>query len=342
MKSRYRLIRRGVRNGAIYYVDTKTGKRTSLQTGNMEEARQVIEARNQAERQPFINLQIARAYLMAADPLIVKRTWQHVMDEIVKTKQCSTLERWQRAVKDKALDSIRLLPLIETQAEQLLRVLEKGTVSTNVHLRKLHNFCLAMNWLPWPIVPKKQWPLIQFKEKRAITWEEHCRIVEREKNPERKAFYELAWHLGASQSDLANLQAEDVDWTAKTLSFTRKKTKVPVNIHLGEAVLTILKDLPSEGSLFPYLQGVRAGDRATEFKQRCVGLGIQGVSLHSYRYSWAERAKTAGYPERFAQISLGHNSKAWARAYSKKAQVTLPPLEEYEKKIVSLPTAVNQ
>ena len=58
------------------------------------------------------------------------------------------------------------------------------------------------------------------------------------------------------------------------------------------------------------------------------------MSLHSYRYAWAERAKTAGYPERFAQMALGHNSKAVHRAYAKKAQVTLPPLEEYERKIV--------
>jgi integrase len=56
---------------------------------------------------------------------------------------------------------------------------------------------------------------------------------------------------------------------------------------------------------FPYLKTVRAGDRATEFHQRCVGLGIKGISLHSYRYAWAERAKTAGYPERFAQEALG-------------------------------------
>jgi hypothetical protein len=31
---------------------------------------------------------------------------------------------------------------------------------------------------------------------------------------------------------------------------------------------------------------------------------------------------------------LGHNSKAVHRAYAKKAQVTLPPLEEYEAKVV--------
>jgi len=37
-------------------------------------------------------------------------------------------------------------------------------------------------------------------------------------------------------------------------------------------------------SLFPYLRTVRPSDRATEFKQRCEGLKIRGVTLHSYRY----------------------------------------------------------
>jgi integrase len=76
---------------------------------------------------------------------------------------------------------------------------------------------------------------------------------------------------------------------------------------------------------------VRAGDRATEFKQRCDGLGISGVSLHSYRYAWAERALKCGFPERFAQQALGHNSKAVHRAYAKRAEVTVPSLADWEK-----------
>jgi hypothetical protein len=40
---------------------------------------------------------------------------------------------------------------------------------------------------------------------------------------------------------------------------------------------------------------VRAGDRATKFKSRCRQLGITGVTLHSYRCAWAERAKQAGW-----------------------------------------------
>ena len=93
----------------------------------------------------------------------------------------------------------------------------------------------------------------------------------------------------------------------------------------------ILRRRPGVGQLFPYLCTVRAGDRATEFRQRVMGLKIQGVSLHSYRYAWAERALKCGYPERFAQQALGHNSKAVHHAYSKHAEVTVPSLDDWEK-----------
>ena len=58
--------------------------------------------------------------------------------------------------------------------------------------------------------------------------------------------------------------------------------------------------------------------------------GIKGVTLHSFRYSWAERACRGGYPERFAQAALGHASKAVHRAYARGAKVLCPPLEDYE------------
>ncbi|MFA7344923.1 MAG: hypothetical protein WC003_11515 [Terrimicrobiaceae bacterium] len=130
----------------------------------------------------------------------------------------------------------------------------------------------------------------------------------------------------------------------RVISFFRMKTRwrnqQPPQIRFGKDVEAILATLPKIGQLFPYLATVRPGDRATEFKQRCLGLGIHGVSLHSYRYAWAERAKVVGYPERFAQLALGHNSKAVHRAYARKAQVTLPPLEEYEQKIVAFTPAI--
>ena len=118
--------------------------------------------------------------------------------------------------------------LIETPGEVLLKVMQTGTVSTNVYLRRLHNFCVDMGWLPWPLIPKRQWPAVQFKEKRAITLKEHQRISAEEVNPEREALYQLCWHFGASQGDIASLKGEDVNWQNCTVSFTSKKTGVPV------------------------------------------------------------------------------------------------------------------
>jgi len=138
-------------------------------------------------------------------------------------------------------------------------------------------------------------------------------------NAERKVFYQLCWHLGGSQGDIACLKGEDVDWKNNTVSFTRKKTKVPVIVRLVSEALNLLKDLPAEGPLLPYLASVHAGDRATEFRSRCRQLEITGVTLHSYSHAWAERALKCGYPERFAMENLGHNSKAVHRAYAKRA-----------------------
>jgi integrase len=330
MKTRYRLICRGIRGGLYYSVDTPTGKRTSLGTTDEDEARQIIEAKNNSQRQPVLNLQIAKAYLAGSDNGMKTRTWQNAIEAVIGSKKGANQERWLRVAKDKALAPLLPKVIIETQGELLLRILQCGKVSTNVYLRRLHNFCVDMNWLLWPLIPKRQWPAVEYKEKRAITLAEHLAIVARENNPERKAFYKLAWYLGASQSDLAFLQAENVEWDNHVISYRRMKTGTIAIMRMDEDMAELLRDLPGSGPLFPYLRTVRAGDRATEFKQRCTGLGIKGVSLHSYRYAWAERAKTAGYPERFAQVNLGH-SKAMARAYSRNAPVEMPALGEYEK-----------
>ncbi len=335
MKTRYRLIRRGIRGDRFYCVDTTTGKRTSLRTASAEAAQQIIEAKNNAERQPVLNLQIAKAYLAGTDNGIATRTWQQAIESLTNTKQGANQHRWRTAARDKAFAPLLPRVIIETPAELLLQVLQAGKVSTNVFLRRLHNFCVDMNWLPWPLIPKRQWPVVKFKDKRAITFEEHQRIIAAEVNPERKALYQLCWHLGASQGDIATLKGEDVDWPNETVSFFRHKTGVPVVVNLGMEALNLLKDLPAEGLLFPYLATLRAGDRATEFRSRCRQLGISGVTLHSYRYAWAERARTAGYPERFAMENLGHNSKAVHRAYAKRALVKIPSLEDYERQAVA-------
>jgi len=222
------------------------------------------------------------------------------MELIVAKKTDETRRRWEVAIKDKNFDCIRNLPVAETRPEHFDRALVDGKVSTNVYLRRIHNHALGMEWLLKSVIPRLQWPRPVFKSKRAITAVEHAAFVERELNPERRDFYELLWHTGVSQSDAACLLAEDVNWNSRTIAYSRMKLKSrgtgikPALIRFGAEVEVILKRRPQAGALFPYLRTVRAGHRATEFKQRCAGLEIKGVTLHSYRNAWAERALKCG------------------------------------------------
>jgi len=184
MRKSYRMFRRG----NVYWVqNNETGKQETLRTKDRITAERLLNAKNESQRQPFINLQIARAYLFASDPQIARRTWTDVMEEMFKSKRDTrnaTKRRYLVAIKDKELDSIRKLPLMETRSEHFLKVLEAGKVSTNIYLRRVHNFALGMNWLPVPVLPKRMWPGFHFGEKRAITRPEHDRIVARETNLE--------------------------------------------------------------------------------------------------------------------------------------------------------------
>lgn len=320
------------RRGCVYWCqDNESGKQETLRTSDRAEALTLLQAKNEAFRQPYLNLQIARTYLTASDPQIAKRTWQAVMDEMTRMKTGSTLHRYTAAMKDKAFAFIRDLPILETQPRHFAKTLEMGRVATNVFLRRLQNFALGMNWLPWPILAKKQWPAVRYKDQRAITLEEHTKIVQREPNPETRTFYELLWYLGGSQSDIATLRSSDISWEEGLICYTRHKTGSVVQLHFGNGIAQFLRTLPKTGFLFPRMAEMHEKHRAKQFRRRCQGLGISGVSLHSYRYAWAERAKTCGYPERFAQQALGHNSKAVHRAYSRKAQVKLPALEDFER-----------
>jgi integrase len=334
MKQTFGLVRRPW--GVFYLKNKITGQQTSLKTSDKFAAQRILQAHNESEVQPHFNLSLARVYLNGADPKLATRTWQDVMENILTKKADETLKRWQTAIKDKNFDDIRNLAVTETRPEHFDQVLADGKVSTNVYLRRIHNHALGMEWLLKSVIPRLQWPKPVFKDKRAITAEEHATIIQREQNAERRDFYELLWHTGAAQSDGACLRAEDINWSTRTICFTRKKLKSRTNLkptlfRFSADVEIILKRRPLVGQLFPYLCAVRAGDRATEFKQRCDGLGISGVSLHSYRYAWAERALKCGFPERFAQQALGHNSKAVHRAYAKHAEVTVPSLDDWEK-----------
>ena len=331
MKQKYRIYRRN-QNGNYYIQDNITGKQESLGTADKMEARRLLHTRNEAASQPAMNLQIARAYLAAGDPKVTCRTWQDVMDETTKNKTGLTRKRWESLMRNPALDELRTLRLMETRAEHFMKAFASGRVGMNMCLRRLHSFAVDTGWLPWPVMPRKCWPKIEYGEKRGLTAEEHQRIIAAERDEEVRDVYELLWQVGGSQSDMAALTAENIDWEQRTISYARMKTGSMAIVRFNETLATILRRRGKVGFVFPTLAKANQSVRGRRFGRLAARLKISGVTLHSYRYAWAERAKTCGFPERFAQEALGHASKAVHRAYAKKAKVLIPPLEEYERK----------
>ena len=334
MKEKFWLCKRG---NVYFSLDSETGKRQSLRTRNTENAKRLIQAKNEAARQPAMNIAIAKAYLVGADPKLMTRTWTFVLDEFCSRGKATTQQRRCRAAKSKTFDPIRNKKLIETTSEDFLMFLKSNGSHANAVLRCLHNLALGMGWLLSPVIAPKLWPKTKKKPKRAITFDEHSRIIQAELNPERKSYYELLWEIGAAQTDAANLSAANVDWENRRLSFHRQKTGELCVMEIGERLENILRSLPANGPFFPKISQLLDKWRAAEFHRRCRILKIEGISLHSYRYAWASRAKQAGMPERFAQSALGHASLAVHREYARDGVITCPSLEEYERKIVRLP-----
>ena len=318
------------RRSGFYAWDTQTNKLTSLETANRREAEQLINARNVAVEQPGLNLALARAYLSGSDPQLGQRTWGDVMKEFSRRGQPQTQAHRRRQLASPMFDSLRNRRLVETTATDFLALLNPGRSFVHANLRCLHNLALGLGWLPWPVLHSKVWPKLRPKTKRGITREEHERILESEKNPERRSYYDLLWEVGAAQSDAASLQAANIEWEHQVLRYRRMKTGEWACLVIGPRLEALLKSLPAEGPLFPAIRQSTNGARSAEFCRRCRLAGVKGVCLHSYRYAWAERARACGYPERFAQSALGHNSRAVHQAYAKGVTPVCPSLDQYE------------
>lgn len=325
IKKRFRLFQRA--NGVFYIQDNQTGEQRSLKTRDKKVAGEFLAHENLKGDSLAVQLEIGKVYLRSADPVGARRTWQGVMDEFQQSGTESTRKRYERAWREKAFDVIRSKPLVETSRDHFDAVMERGGPSANHFLRRLHNLATENEWLWRSIIPPKKWPTAEKRQKRAITADEHKKILDAEQHQERRAYYEMLWLTGAAQSDCATFSADNINQQKWVISYQRQKTKQWAHLQIGKSLDELLSRLPKSGSLFPYVASLEPSDRSAEFYRRCKNLGIKGVSLHSYRYAWAERAYASGYNERHARAALGHKSSAVHHHYSKGAEVICPPLE---------------
>lgn len=337
MKKAYRMFKR--KNRPNYFIqNNSTREQRCLGTSDKIEAQRLLDAANQARQAPALNMQLGKVYISHADPKMATRVWQDAMTELCSHGKEVSQKRCARELNSTAFDIIRKKPIIETTSEDLKAVLKRGGSAANNYLRRLHNLALGNGWIQWHIIAPKQWPIPKEKPPRAITLEEHKKIIAAEHNEERRHYYELLWLIGAAQTDCANLTVgKNINWETRVLSYSRSKTGEYAFLQIGNTLEALLKQLPQQGFLFPKISQTSNKDRSAEFYRRCRLLEIKGISLHSYRYAWAERAYSAGYGERFAQAALGHKSRSVHYAYAKRAVVVCPPLEDGLKELVPEP-----
>ena len=233
MKPRFRVRERGDRDGMFYCKDTLTGERVSLETKDRAEADRRVFHKNEALKNTDINHRIGMDYLSASDSQYAARTWRFVMEDIFKGKKKATLTRYLTALKDPAYELIADKLLVKTLPSHLLEVLRAGGTATNVFLRRFQNHAFDMDWLPKRILAKKLFPKIKHKEMRGVAWDEHCRIIARETNPERRDFYELCHYFGGSQSDVACLHNDDIDRVRRSFVYSRRKNGKLAGTKIG-------------------------------------------------------------------------------------------------------------
>ena len=294
---KFRLFRR---NGTYYFHENDTGKQTSLRTKDKSEAVGLLAAKNQATAQPILNVAMAKVYLSAKSPDLLTRTWGELIEAVLKGYKGATAIRWEKFRKSAPMRMLTTLPIYLTEASHFLAVLDhkKAGVSTNVWLRILHNRALDLGWLLAPVMPKRAWPKVQYGVRRAITAKEHEEILASELMPDYGLFFKLLWETGGSQSDVAHPNAEDVNWTTRRLYYSRRKLANKgggqASLVVGARLEAVLRQLTSVGPLFPRLRLLSEDERASHFRKVCLRVGVSGVTLHSYRYAWAERAFAAG------------------------------------------------
>jgi hypothetical protein len=335
MNDHYRLYRRS--NGIYYLEHARTRRQQSLRTKCSDQANTLLLAHNQAIEQPALNMALAKAYFSGRAPQLMTRTWEDVFKEMTARYQEPTRTRFQKFARSRPIFIIKDVRLTETESAHFLEVLNHPSAgaSTNKWLRIVHNRALDLNWLPMPVMTRKAWPPFRTKRAQAIARKQHEKLIETEQDPEFRYYLEMLWETGGSQTDTAELRRDNIDEERHCLTYSRKKMRNQneqegAAITIGNSLKELLAKLPKEGLLFPNLAQQNEKVRASRFRKCCDRLGFTNISLHSYRYAWAERAKTASMPLREAMAHLGHGSKAVHQAYSASAEIITFPLEYYE------------
>ena len=176
MKQRFYLYRRGE---TYYLQDSRTGKQQSLETKDKQTALRLLEVKRQSTADVGFNQIMLKTCLTVQDPLLTKRAWESVMEQMQTHGKDST--RNPLRPRD-AVQSFSAAPACEIHGHYRRGFSDDpqsaDKVSVAHYLKRLHNLAIGLGLAgACRSLAPRLWPKPHFKPKRGITLAEHQRIL---------------------------------------------------------------------------------------------------------------------------------------------------------------------
>ena len=271
MKSRYRLVCRGSRGGKFYCYDTRLRQRTRLNTTDRRAAVQIVNAKNQAEQQPALNLQLAKTRQSVSGGNGQRHHQAHVGGCLGRADRAEA-PREPRALGARGeRPSLRAAAALDHHRDSGRAHAQSASVRHGLHehlspasaqfLRRYELAAVAAG----AQAPVARCPLQGKARHHGGRASPNCRArAESRAKGVLSTFLALgrfAIGLGPFAGRGRRLECGHHLLRADEDALARG---APPQIRFGKAVAAILAERPKTGSLFPYLQNVEPGHRATD------------------------------------------------------------------------------
>lgn len=220
-----------------------------------------------------------------------------------------SVERFQQRPLDK-ITAIEWQKFFNELAEQYPRKCTAVyTIINDAYKKALRNKIIKEN--PLEIVEVKS---VKRRPSRALTHDEEQRFVAACREDPHGALYLCCLYQGLRIGEAAALDAEDVDFEARTLTISKSvdrdgtigapKTETSKRIMPLFARTAEILPRQDSGKLFNFSKGTYQNF----MNKLCKKLQLNGISVHSLRHTFATRCAEAGIAPKVVQKWLGHST----------------------------------
>lgn len=164
-------------------------------------------------------------------------------------------------------------------------------------------------------------------------------------NPTASTYLRALLLTGARREELAALKWDDIDFRWRKLTIADKvgETRtIPLSPYLGQLLASLPRKKGDDGHLMPHVfastgKTGRITDARASHAKALQGAGIEHLTFHGLRRSFALLGEAAGAPAGAIAQVMGHRPSATAEGYKPRSVDALRPyLERIEEHILDL------